>query len=185
VPIGNWEGSKLTFLTDIIYSRLLADANMISWYSETPTPDLGGYVHKNFNTILEEEYSVTKVINPVFCKNYAVEVKISNFVINALLVSDELMKMDKEVCLMTENLDRLEHAGGADADDGEELPTDAFQLINKMIFEWFKAVYLEEDEICDTLATYLHKWSVDEGSRLFDPSLKKLLQKIIKKVFNH
>ena len=87
--------------------------------------------------------------------------------------------MDKEISLISENK-RLERI-----DDDEELPTDAFQLINKMIFDWFKQVYLEEDDVCDELTSYLHKWSVDESSRLYDPALRNLLQKIIKKVFNH
>ena len=75
------------------------------------------------------------------------------------------------------NADRLQ--------EDEELPTEAFQLINKMIFEWFRLIYTEEDEVCDSLAANLHKWFVDESSRLYDPLLKRLLQKIVKKIFNY
>ncbi len=42
VPFCNLGHDKLNYVTDVIYARILKKANIISWYSVTGYPEIGG-----------------------------------------------------------------------------------------------------------------------------------------------
>jgi DNA polymerase epsilon subunit 1 len=42
VPICNLKNDKLNYITDVIYARIMKNANCVSWYSLDGNPEIGG-----------------------------------------------------------------------------------------------------------------------------------------------
>ncbi len=69
---------------------------MISWYSETLLPDLGGNENKNFRNYLFENDSYFEAKeNKGFYRNYCVEISIHHIAVNAILQASHIFEFDK------------------------------------------------------------------------------------------
>lgn len=200
IPIGNMRTSlskSLTHAMDVIFSRKLKQMNYLNWYSHRQIPDLGqmGLISAENETLLEEcdednpnmsaNFNSRSVVQPGFYPTFVVEIRISMFIMNALI---NTAAFEENTYLENANLrsrqtqkfknPNLHHIG-------EGLNNlAAFKIIKDLLVEWYQKIKLDRDESADLLISNLMAWMVSEDSKLFDPVIKKRFMKIVTKAFD-
>jgi hypothetical protein len=77
-------GDKLNLISDIFFSRIIKQANMVSWFSSQNECDLGGAIEDDFRDLIQKENLCSDISNPNFYDTYSVEIEIGLFAINSI-----------------------------------------------------------------------------------------------------
>lgn len=95
-PLACISSDWITYSTDILYSRILEQNNMMSWASLDGQPDTGiGKIGIQGNEDIHDLQELHVKREPViFTPNIIVEIKLRNFEINTILSHDSMMKED-------------------------------------------------------------------------------------------
>lgn len=174
VPVGNFENDWLLFTIDAFFSRDLRDHKQILWISDDGIPDLGG--------IVEEDVSfIDEVVNPVLTypgayRKITIELKIHHLAVNALLKSSHINEMEGGVLSGFET-DTTSHVGNESF-----LP--AFSVLKQLIGRCISDAMTSGNPFADAILQHFYRWLCSPMSYLHDPSLHRVLHKVMKKVFS-
>ncbi|EFJ15355.1 hypothetical protein SELMODRAFT_445541 [Selaginella moellendorffii] len=170
VPLGNLDSDWILFTADAFYARVLKDNQHVLWISDDGLPDLGG--------VPQDEPSFTDVVQqPSLCypgayRSVTIELKINHLAVNALLKSTQVNELEGGALLGFE-LDatgsNLRQVGGSWDETNSCAP--AFGLLKQMVLRPLTVLMLILTLCCSPL------------SKLHDPSLHRLLHKVMQKVY--
>ena len=185
IPYCNLEGDKLLYVIDVFYSRILKAANCISWYSDTPKPDIGGAREDDLRNQIPTDYIYSEIVKPSLYNHYCVEVDIELLALNTICVSDELKNIDKEASKLVETKNNNQNNAYSDSVDEVLMTKTAFKYVKIMVMGWLDDVVKANSSFADVLIQNIHRWVCQESSKLYDPFLRKMLGKLMKKVFGY
>jgi len=185
IPYCNLEGDKLLFVIDVFYSRILKAANCISWYSDSHKPDIGGAREDDLRNQIPTDYIYSEIVKPSLYNHYCVEVDIELLALNTICVSDELKNIDKEASKLVETKNNNQNNYYSETVDEVMMTKTAFKYVKIMVMGWLDDVVKANSSFADILIQNIHRWVCQESSKLYDPFLRKMLAKLMKKVFGY
>ncbi|GLJ44675.1 hypothetical protein SUGI_0939260 [Cryptomeria japonica] len=184
VPIGNFDLDWLMFTADVFYSRALHDHQQVLWISDDGVPDLGGITEEEPSFADEVQQPV--LIYPGAYRTVSVELKIHHLAVNALLKSSQVNEMEGGSLLGFE----LDANGGGGQLGNESLGWDeatlcapAFRVLKQMVQGCVADAVSSGNVFADALLQHLYRWLCSPQSKLHDPALHRVLQKVMQKVF--
>ncbi|KAG0453679.1 hypothetical protein HPP92_024983 [Vanilla planifolia] len=180
VPIGNFELDWLLFIADTFFSRALRDQQQILWTSDDGIPDLGGTYEGD--TCFADEVNQPALTYPGACRRVAVELKIHHLAVNALLKSSLLDEIEGGSLFGYEHDTTHGHINEADYDDTSSCAP-AFRVLKQLIQRCISDAVASGNVFADAILQHLYRWLCSPMSKLHDPALHRVLNKVMKKVF--
>ncbi|KAL4468704.1 hypothetical protein ABPG74_005207 [Tetrahymena malaccensis] len=192
VPICNLSfENSFSQLTDIYFSRLLRNDNCISWY--------GSYINnreQEYRQLIPSDFLRNEISFSGLYTSHTVEIDIGLLALNTIAHTDELKNIDKETSKLIEyskgNNKQNQNKKGAQfqAQDHEEIDEltqakQSFKNLQQMVQYWIHDVQQFENPIADFFITNIHSWLTTKESKFYDPILSKMLQKLMKKIFQY
>ena len=183
------------------------------WLSERTLPDLGGseeddtsfgmyirntpnYEEKtHFFFCLAEELVNPEVNAPGCYRNICIELDVIGLAVNTVLQSNYITELEGGTSLLSfennptldENMDKA--ARSIRSFDETFSCIKVFKILKNLITEWSSHVgaTMTDDQLDNSPAAILlghfYRWISDPNSKLYDPSLHKVIHNFIKKVF--
>ncbi|EGR33935.1 hypothetical protein IMG5_030330 [Ichthyophthirius multifiliis] len=104
IPLCNLDFSKpISYLTDVIFARLLKQSNCISWYGiYSNNQNNNGQTQKDFQHLIPSDFLKNEVVFPGLYVNHTVEINIELLALNTIANADELKNIDKETSILFE-----------------------------------------------------------------------------------
>ncbi|KAK3041245.1 hypothetical protein RJ639_001528, partial [Escallonia herrerae] len=183
VPLGNIELDWLIHTADIFFARALRHQQQVLWISDNGIPDLGGIS-------VEESCYADEVNQPVLTypgayRKVTVELKIHNLAVSALLKSNQVNEMEGGTLL---GLDQDSNTGPHVSNEqcGFDEATScapAFRVLKQLIQRCIKDAVDNGNVYADAILQHLYRWLCSPQSKLHDPALHRMLNKVMQKVF--
>ena len=163
----------LDFITNITFGRLLHTGDFVTWWNEYNEEIVPTY---------ESKTNTGRIINSGLYSTFCVEINLDNLAVNTIANSEELMTEDREAAMM------MQKTGRGNADKIEYLDEmtpakKAFEYLKKMVKGWLKDLEIDWDKANDLLRN-LHKWITTHSNAMFDPLLLRMVNELMKKIFN-
>jgi DNA polymerase epsilon subunit 1 len=199
VPICNIDHDYTVFFADLFFSRRLKRAEMLSWYSPSEKPDLGG------RELDDNKYELDELCLPEIniSGNYptiCIELNIWDLALNTLIQSsifDEFEgsfggSVEMKSHLLDHHLKIAEHEDKfqkstvrsfASANESR-ISAVTFGIIRNMIRSWSEDIP-KHKRIASSLLEHLYRWIISSSSRLYDPAIFSLIHELMKRVFIH
>lgn len=184
VPIGNFDLDWLLFTADIFYSRALHDHQQVLWISDDGIPDLGGIPEEEPSFLDEVQQPV--LVFPGAYRTVSIELKIHHLAVNAILKSNQVNEMEGGTLLGFE----LDGKGGGGQFGSESTSWDeatscapAFRILKQMVQGCVADAVSSGNVFADALLQHIYRWLCSPQSKLHDPALHRVLQKVMQKVF--
>lgn len=184
VPIGNFDVDWLIFTADIFYSRALHDRQQVLWISDDGIPDLGGIPEEEPS--FADEVQQTVLIYPGAYRTVSVELKIHHLAVNALLKSSQVNEMEGGALLgfeMDANGSGFQLGNEPASWDEATSCAPAFRVLKQMVQGCVADAVSSGNIFADALLQHLYRWLCSPQSKLHDPALHRVLQKVMQKVF--
>jgi DNA polymerase epsilon subunit 1 len=197
VPIGNLETDHPVFFSDIMYSRLLKKSNNLLWISETTLPDLGG--SEEDDKSFAEELATPEVLVPGCYKSVCIELDLIGLAVNTVLQSNSITEIEGGSSLLsfdfnpTLDEDMNKVAKSIRSFDETFGCLKAFKILKALITEWSCNIgeSFSDDNQTESadnspaaiLLGHFYRWISNPHSKLYDPSLHRMIHNFIKKVF--
>ncbi|XP_052190980.1 DNA polymerase epsilon catalytic subunit A-like isoform X2 [Diospyros lotus] len=183
VPLGNFEVDWLIYTADIFFSRALRDQQQVLWISDNGIPDLGG-------TNEEESCFTDEVNQPVLTypgayRKVALELKIHHLAVNALLKSNQVNEMEGGAFFgLEQDMNPASHtlSDMSFFDEGTSCAP-AFRVLKQLIQRCLVDAVTSGNVFADAVLQHLYRWLCSPQSKLHDPSLHRMLHKVMQKVF--
>ena len=211
VPMGNLSNDPSSEMADVLYSRLLWTNKHLLWMSPGALPDLGGrefdevvvsqsLVSSSADPEVHEVHGSSafdQAENPNYCvpgmyRTICVELSIKNLAVNTLLKASLIAQMegsDSSLALdmLQKNADDTE-AGGSGMDGVEFLDESAacgtaFRVLRVLANKWFRDVAVAGDQVADTLLLNIYRWLCSPSSKLYEPAIHSMLNRLMRKLF--
>ncbi|KAJ7947962.1 DNA polymerase epsilon catalytic subunit [Quillaja saponaria] len=183
VPLGNFELDWLIFTADIFLSRALRDSQQILWISDDGLPDLGGVSEED--TCFADEVHQPVLTYPGAYRKVTVELKIHHLAVGALLKSNQVNEMEGG-SLLGFDQDLNSGAYFANEQNGCDEATScapAFRALKQLIQRCLADAVTSGNVYADAILQHLYRWLCSPQSKLHDPSLHRILHKVMQKVF--
>ncbi|XP_010557398.1 PREDICTED: DNA polymerase epsilon catalytic subunit A [Tarenaya hassleriana] len=183
VPLGNFELDWLIFTADVFLSRALRDQQQVLWLSDNGVPDLGGI--NNEETCFDDEAHQSSLIYPGAYRKVSVELKIHHLDVNALLKSNLVNEMEGGSLLgFGQEID----SGGSSSTENTGFDeaiacAPAFRVLKQLIQRCLTDSINSGNIFADAISQHLYRWLCSPRSKLHDPALRLMLQKVMQKVF--
>ncbi|TGZ66839.1 hypothetical protein CRM22_005120 [Opisthorchis felineus] len=181
---------------DLFYARHLAKQNHILWCSPTGCPDLGGKESDDQRLLLEmEEAGVIEISRPGSYPHVTVELELSNLAVNTLLVASRIPELEGATLLSFDRLDATDRPLEEQINQGVNLGANitsydetaacsaAFRVLRTMVTGWVRDVTQYQNPLADEQIIYFYQWLRSPRSLLYDPALRRAVQRLMKKVF--
>ncbi|KAL5717104.1 DNA-directed DNA polymerase [Ranunculus cassubicifolius] len=178
VPVGNFETDWLIYTADVFFSRALRDQQHILWISDDGIPDLGGITEDD--TSFADEVIQSVLNYPGAYRKITVELKIHHLAVDALLKSNQVNEMEGGA-LFGFDQDLNEQNNGFD--DETRSCASAFRVLKHLISRCLQDAIKFGNVFADALLQHLYRWLCCPQSKLHDPSLHRVLHKVMQKVF--
>ncbi|TQD77364.1 hypothetical protein C1H46_037096 [Malus baccata] len=182
VPLGNFELDWLIHTADIFFSRALRDQQQVLWISDDGIPDLGGINEED--SCFADEVCELNFSYPGAYRKITVELKIHHLAVNALLKSNQVNEMEGGSLLGFES-DVNSGVHTFDAQVGFDEATSCaptFRVLKQLIQRCLSNAVTSGNVYADALLQHLYRWLCSPQSKLHDPSLHRILHKVMKKV---
>ncbi|KAM1255671.1 hypothetical protein ACFX1Q_029918 [Malus domestica] len=182
VPLGNFELDWLIHTADIFFSRALRDQQQVLWISDDGIPDLGGINEED--SCFADEVCELNFSYPGAYRKITVELKIHHLAVNALLKSNQVNEMEGGSLLGFES-DANSGVHTFDAQVGFDEATSCaptFRVLKQLIQRCLSNAVTSGNVYADALLQHLYRWLCSPQSKLHDPSLHRILHKVMKKV---
>lgn len=201
-PICNLEGDLPITCCDIIFSRMLKDNNLISWYSDNVEPDLGGgYISEDLYADIEND--IKAVYNKGLYLGYSADINIGLFSINALKTASIIQGATSEGGVNFENVrsntinktdiigysrnNVLSYKTNNNLFLGLEsyLEKDEFKLGQHTFIPLKKLVDLllndieDQNLVADYLIAHCYRWITTTTSKYYDSTIHRMINKLI------
>ncbi|KAH7426493.1 hypothetical protein KP509_10G003400 [Ceratopteris richardii] len=179
VPLGNFDADWILSTADNFYARALRDHQHVLWVSEEGVPDLGGIP-------VEEPSFADEVQQPslIFAGAYrtiVIELKVLHLAVNALLKCSQINEMEGGALLGFE-LDAKSNTETSTWDESSSCAP-AFRILKQMVQGWVADAVNSGNVFADALLQHLYRWLCSPHSKLHDPTLHRVLHKVMQKVF--
>uniref|UniRef100_A0A5K3FMW5 DNA polymerase epsilon catalytic subunit n=1 Tax=Mesocestoides corti TaxID=53468 RepID=A0A5K3FMW5_MESCO len=184
------------FGCDLFFARHLAKQNHILWASGSSRPDFGGKEVDDQRLMLEMEEANIVEVNCKGCyRHVCVDLEFSNLAVNTMLVANRILELEGASALTFDRLipaqqsiEELLSRGvnvGAQITDYDETAacSAAFRILRTMVLGWVRDVTEYQNPLADEQVIYFYHWLRSSSSLLYDPALRRTLQKLMKKVF--
>ncbi|VDL61470.1 unnamed protein product [Hymenolepis diminuta] len=188
--------STTEFGCDLFFARHLWKSNHILWASGSGQPDFGGKEVHDQRLLLEmEEASVVEINRPGCYRHVCVDIELSNLAVNTMLVASRIPELEGASTLTFDHLMPAQHSieeqlkrgvnVGAQITDYDETAacSTAFRVLRAMVVAWVRDVTQFKNPLADEQIIYFYHWLRSSSSLLYDPALRRTLQKLMKKVF--
>ncbi|CAO1637695.1 unnamed protein product [Parajaminaea phylloscopi] len=192
LPVCNLERDFAVFGADIDFARRLSAHDMVIWWSNSPSPDLGGKEQDNHcaGQPLEEVENV-EISKPGCYSNVVFEVNLRDLAINSLLQSAAVNDMEGS-----------SNAGGSMAFDNAShsldeyskgtisssvsfgdsvLTSQVFSTLKSMVKSWYVAKARVRSDYSSLLADNFWRWASSNRSAMFEPAMQKFLHGLMRK----
>ncbi|KAK9279688.1 hypothetical protein L1049_013368 [Liquidambar formosana] len=183
VPLGNFELDWLIFTADIFFSRALHDQQQVLWISDDGVPDLGGLNEED--TCFADEVHQPVLTYPGAYRKITVELKIHHLAVDALLKSNQVNEMEGGA-LFGFDQDMNSGAHTFNQQHGFDEATScapAFRVLKQLIQRCLADAVTSGNAFADAILQHLYRWLCSPQSKLHDPSLHRILHKVMQKVF--
>lgn len=198
VPLCNIDHDYTVFFSDLFFSRRLKRAEIISWYSPSEKPDLGGRELDDNKHDLDE-LCIPEINVPGNYPTICIELNVWDLALNTLIQSsvyDEFEGSFGGSVEMKSHL--LDHHLKSTEDDYAQknsvrsftsasesrISTVTFGIIRNMIRSWSEDI-AKHKRIASSLLEHLYRWITSSSSRLFDPAIFSLIHELMKRVYIH
>eukprot|EP01018_Ginkgo_biloba_P017404 Gb_06608 [translate_table: standard] len=183
VPIGNFDLDWILFTADVFYSRALRDHQQVLWISDDGIPDLGGIPEEEPS--FADEVQQLVLIYPGAYRTVTVELKIHHLAVNALLKSSQVNEMEGGALLGFELDARGGGQFGSESASWDETNScaPAFRMLKQMFQGCVSDAISSGNVFADALLQHIYRWLCSPQSKLHDPALHRVLQKVMQKVF--
>ncbi|VDM17454.1 unnamed protein product [Hydatigera taeniaeformis] len=184
------------FGCDLFFARHLWKSNQILWASGSTQPDFGGKEVYDQRLLLEMEEANVMEINRAGCYRYVcVDLELSNLAVNTMLVANRIPELEGASVLtfdrllpaqqsIEEQLQRGVNVGAQITNYDETAAcSSAFRVLRTMVVSLVKDVTQFQNPLADEQIIYFYHWLRSSTSLLYDPALRRTLQKLMKKVF--
>ncbi|KAF8566604.1 hypothetical protein P879_05659 [Paragonimus westermani] len=181
---------------DLFFARHLSKQNHVLWCSPTGCPDLGGKETDDRRLLLEMEEAGVVEVNRANCyPHVSVELELSNLAVNTLLVANRIPELEGATLLSFDRLSATDrpledqiHQGmnlGANITSYDETAacSAVFRVLRTMVSGWVRDVTQYQNPLADEQIIYFYQWLRSPRSLLYDPALRRTVQKLMKKVF--
>ncbi|CAN6479373.1 unnamed protein product [Victoria cruziana] len=184
VPLGNFEHDWLLFTADVFYSRALRDAQQVLWISDCGIPDLGGLVAEDVSFVDEIQQLV--ITYPGAYRKVTVELKIHHLAVNSLLKSSQLDEIEGGMLLGHESDMPAGPPFTYSSSCFDEIAacSSAFRVLKHLVQRCLSDAVTSGNVFADAILQHLYRWICSPQSKLHDPTLHRVLQKIMQKVFS-
>ncbi|XP_034220092.1 DNA polymerase epsilon catalytic subunit A-like isoform X4 [Prunus dulcis] len=179
VPLGNFELDWLIHAADIFFSRALRDQQQVLWISDDGNPDLGGINEED--TCFADEVYQHDFSFPGAYRKVTVELKIHHLAVNALLKSNQVNEMEGGALLGFEsdvNSTSDLHVGFDEATSSAH----TLRVLKQLIQRCLANAVTSGNVYADALLQHLYRWLCSPQSKLHDPTLHRILHKVMSKV---
>ncbi|KAM7522501.1 hypothetical protein LguiA_012403 [Lonicera macranthoides] len=158
VPLGNYELDWLLHTADIFFARALRD---------------------------QQQVNQPVLTYPGAYRKVTVELKIHNLAVNALLKSNQINEMEGGSLFGFENeLNSGAHASNEQCGFDEATScAPAFRILKQLIQRCLTDAVTSGNVFADAMLQHLYRWLCSPQSKLHDPSLHRMLHKVMQKVF--
>ncbi|KAJ4724769.1 DNA polymerase epsilon catalytic subunit [Melia azedarach] len=182
VPLGNFEPDWLMYTADVFFSRALRDQQQILWISDDGVPDLGGTSEED--ACFADEVHQPVLTYPGAYRKVSVELKIQHLSVNALLKSNQVNEMEGGGLL---GFDQDINPGSLNYEqcgfDETTLSAPAFRVLKQLIQRCLTDAVTSGNVFADAILQHLYRWLCSPHSKLHDPVLHRILNKVMQKVF--
>lgn len=192
LPVCNLERDFAVFGADIDFARRLSANDMVIWWSNSPSPDLGGQEQDN-NCAGQplEEVENLEISKPGCYSNVVFEVNLRDLAINSLLQSGAVNDMEGSSNAggsmafdnASHNLD--EYAKGTVTSSvslGDFVLTgQVFFTFKGMVKSWYVAKARGKSDYASLLADNFWRWASSNRSAMFEPAIQKFLHGLMRK----
>ncbi|CAH8602892.1 unnamed protein product [Dicrocoelium dendriticum] len=181
---------------DLFYARHLYKHNHVLWCSPSGCPDLGGKETDDQRLLLEmEESGVTEINHPGSYPHVTVELELSNLAVNTLIVANRIPELEGATLLSFDRLSATDRPIEEQINKGMNLGVNitsydetaacsaAFRVLRTMVIGWVRDVTQYQNPLADEQIIYFYQWLRSPRSLLYDPALRRTVQKLMKKVF--
>ncbi|CDS37731.1 dna polymerase epsilon catalytic subunit a [Echinococcus multilocularis] len=188
--------STTEFGCDLFFARHLWKSNQILWASGSAQPDFGGKEVYDQRLLLEmEEANVVEINRPGCYRYVCVDLELSNLAVNTMLVASRIPELEGASVLtfdrllpaqqsIEEQLRRGVNVGAQITNYDEAAACSAaFRVLRTMVVSLVKDVTQFKNPLADEQIIYFYHWLRSSTSLLYDPALRRTLQKLMKKVF--
>ncbi|XP_059627348.1 DNA polymerase epsilon catalytic subunit A-like [Cornus florida] len=179
VPLGNFELDWLIHTADIFFSRALRDQQQVLWISDNGIPDLGGITEED--SCFADEVNQPVLTYPGAYRRVTVELKIHHLAVNALLKSNQVNEMEGGA-LFGLDLDTGAHNEQCCFDEATSCAP-AFRVLKQLIQRCLADAVTSGNVFADAILQHLYRWLCSPQSKLHDPTLHRVLHKVMQKVF--
>ncbi|KAM7543304.1 hypothetical protein Aperf_G00000018284 [Anoplocephala perfoliata] len=188
--------STTEFGCDLFFARYLWKSNHILWASGFGQPDFGGKEVHDQRLLLEMEEATVVEINRSGCyRHVCVDLELSNLAVNTMLVASRIPELEGASAMTFDHLMPVQQSIeeqlrrgfniGAQITDYDETAacSAAFRVLRTMVVAWVRDVTQFQNALADEQIIYFYHWLRSPTSLLYDPALRRTLQKLMKKVF--
>ncbi|VDK32832.1 unnamed protein product [Taenia asiatica] len=184
------------FGCDLFFARHLWKSNQVLWASGSTQPDFGGKEVYDQRLLLEmEEANVVELNRPGCYRHVCVDLELSNLAVNTMLVASRIPELEGASTLtfdrllpaqqsIEEQLRRGVNVGAQITNYDEAAAcSSAFRVLRTMVVSLVRDVTQFQNPLADEQIIYFYHWLRSSTSLLYDPALRRTLQKLMKKVF--
>lgn len=190
-PIGNIEPDFTVFLYDLIFARLLHQNDQVLWVSESNRPDLGGMQADDLHAIIasEEIHRNIQINHQGMYHGMCIEFELFKLDIDSVLQSQHVNDLegtnyDEALLEVKEHIKRSNNDAQLDqVFDDAVLCFSAFRVLKSMVSALFSDVQEDENYLADVLLMSFYRWLRSSHAKLYDPSMSRMIYKLMKKVF--
>ncbi|XP_018496572.1 DNA polymerase epsilon catalytic subunit A [Galendromus occidentalis] len=193
VPLGNLPADATRFGCDVFYARNLLKQNFLLWCSRSDRPDLGGK-EADDNRSIEHDLCL-QVNNEGMYTTTCVELDLQGIFVTTILQAHTLAELEgissniafdavqaQTVQDMVSGGDQM--GSNVSGYDESSQCAGAFRILRQMVSAFMKDVAVYQNIFADQQLSHLFRWLKDPHSLLFEPSLKRILDNLISKMFN-
>ncbi|KAI8849697.1 hypothetical protein BC829DRAFT_178586 [Chytridium lagenaria] len=198
IPIGNLETDYPIFLSDVFYARRLIRHNFVLWYNDDRRPDLGGR-ELDENRMSSWTPSPEQFV-PGSYSNVCIEIDLYNMAFNTILQWTHLSDLEDDVSKIYavsndfQKLQSLQEAEGqeklgapvnmAQSVDERAPNMKSLKILREMVQLWHVQFESQQNRSAEMMLEHFDRWLTDPASRLYDPAIYELIQRLICKIFN-
>ncbi|GLU18367.1 hypothetical protein SLE2022_346730 [Rubroshorea leprosula] len=180
VPLGNFEVDWLLFIADVFFSRALHDQQQVLWVSDDGVPDLGGTSEED--SCFADEVHQPVITYPGAYRRVSVELKIHHLAVDALLKCNQVNEIEGGALLGFER-DMMSEGNEQCGFDEATSFAPAFRVLKQLMQRCLADAVTSGNVFADAVLQHLYRWLCSPQSKLHDPALHRMLQKIMQKVF--
>ncbi|CAO3674258.1 unnamed protein product [Rhizopus stolonifer] len=167
VPFCNIPEDSDVFVSDVLFARTLIKNDMVIWWSDKPTPDLGALDEEGIELVNSE------LNQPGAYETVCADFELSNLCLNTLMASPMINELEGSTgpVFGSNNTiwDKASFGGGV-------ISTKTLSLLRSTVRLWL-------DQKNTRLAGAFQRWIMTPNAAMYDPRLCEHLHNLMKKVF--